>query len=78
MSWDACLPLRSSRPLPVMLTDAEGRLARRSFYDFSPGLIPTADQKLIVGLEKWRGLVLAANGPSGVSPADIPLVDSTE
>ena len=37
-------------------------LARRSFYDVSPGLVPTADQKLIVGLEKWRGFVLTV-GP---------------
>ena len=53
-------------------------LARRSFYDVSPGLVPTADQKLIAGLEKWRGLVLAGNGLSGRSPADIPLVEQRE
>ena len=78
MSSDACLPLCSSCPLPVMLTDAEGRLAKRSFYDVSPGLAPTVEQKLIVDLEKWRGLVLASNGLSGLSPADIPLVDNRE
>ena len=51
-------------------------LVRCSFYDVSSGLVPTADQKLIVGLEKWRGLVLADNGLSGRLPADIPLVDN--
>jgi len=47
-----------------------------SFCDVSPELAPTVDQKLIVGLEEWRGLVLAGNGLSGVSPTDIPLVDN--
>ena len=47
-----------------------------SFYDVSPGLAPTVDQTLIVGLEEWQGLVLASNGLSGLSPTDIPLVDN--
>ena len=51
-------------------------LARCSFYDVSPGLIPTVDRKLIVVVEEWRGLVPAGNGPSGLSPTDIPLVDN--
>ena len=51
-------------------------LAIRSFYDVSLELAPTVDQKLIVSLEEWRGLVLAGNGLSGVSPTDIPLVDN--
>jgi len=51
-------------------------LAIRSFYDVSPELVPTVDQKLIVGLEEWRGSVLAGNGLSGLSPTDIPLVDN--
>ena len=76
MPWDARLPLCRSRPLPVMLTDAEGRLAIRSSYDVSPGPAPTVDQKLTVDLEGWRGLVLVGNGLSGLSPTDIPLVDN--
>ena len=51
-------------------------LAICSFYDVSPGLVPTADQKLFVGLEKWRGLVLAGSGLSGSSLIDIPPVDN--
>ena len=76
MSSDARLPLRSSRSLPVTLTDAEGRSRETLLYDVSPGPVPIVDQKLIVGLEKWRGLVPAGNGLSGRSPADIPLVDN--
>ena len=67
-------PLRSSRPLPIMLTDAEGRSRDILLCDVSPELAPTVDQKLIVGLEEWRGL--AGNGLSGLSPTDIPLVDN--
>ena len=51
-------------------------IAVRSFCDVLPELAPTVGQKLIVGLEEWRGLVLAGNGLSGLSPADIPLVDN--
>ena len=47
-----------------------------SFCDVSPELAPTVDQKLIVGLEEWWGLVLTGNGLSGLSPTDIPLVDN--
>ena len=47
-----------------------------SFCDVSPKLAPTVDQKLIIGLEEWRGLVLAGNGLSGLSPTDSPLVDN--
>ena len=47
-----------------------------SFCDASQDLVPIADQKLIVGLEEWRGLVLAGKGLSGRSPTDIPLVDN--
>ena len=42
----------------------------RSFCDVTPKLVPRVDQKLIVGLEEWRGLVLAGNGLSGLSPTD--------
>ena len=76
MPWDARLPLHSSRSLPIMLTDAEGRLVTHSFCNVSPELALTVDQKLIVGLEEWRGLVLDGNGLSGLSPTDIPLVDN--
>ena len=51
-------------------------LAIRSFCDASQDLVPIVDQKLIVGLEKWRGLLLDGNGLSGLSPTDIPLVDN--
>ena len=51
-------------------------LAVRPFCDVSPELAPRVDQKLIVGLEEWRGLVLASNGLSGLSLIDIPLVDN--
>ena len=51
-------------------------LAICSFYDVSPELVMIVDQKLIVGLEKWRGLILAGNGLSGLSPTGIPLVDN--
>ena len=47
-----------------------------SFCDASQELAPIVDQKLTVGLEEWRGLVLAGNGLSGLSPIDIPLVDN--
>jgi len=43
---------------------------------FSPRPVPTVDRKLIVSLEEWRGLALAGNGLSGLSPTDIPLVDN--
>ena len=76
MSWDARLPLCSSRPLPVMLRMQRVDLAIRSFCDVSSELAPRVDQKLIVGLEEWQGLVLAGNGLSGLSPTDIPLVDN--
>ena len=76
MLCDARLPLHSSRPLPIMLTDAEGRLVIHSFCYVSPELAPTVDQKLIIGLKEWRGLVLAGNKLSGLSPTDIPLVDN--
>ena len=48
----------------------------RSFCDVSPELALTVDQKLIVGLEEWQGLVLPGNGQSGGSPTDIPIVDN--
>ena len=51
-------------------------LAIRSFCDASQDLVLIVNQKLIVGLEEWRGLVLAGNGLSGLSPTDIPLVDN--
>ena len=51
-------------------------LAICSFCDASQELAPIVDQKLTVGLEEWRGLVLANNGLSGPSPTDIPLVDN--
>ena len=51
-------------------------LAIRSFYAFLQELAPTVDQKLIVSLKEWRGLVLTGNGLSGLSPTDIPLVDN--
>ena len=51
-------------------------LAIRSFCDVLPELALTVNQKLIVGLRDWRGLVLAGNGLSGPSPADIPLIDN--
>ena len=47
-----------------------------SFCDASQDLVPIVDQKLIVGLEEWRGSVLASNGLSGLSPTDIPLIDN--
>ena len=47
-----------------------------SFCDVLPELAPSVDQKLTVDLQGWRGLVLAGNGPSGLSPTDIPLVDN--
>ena len=46
-------------------------LTIRSFCDASQELGPIVDQRLTVGLEEWRGLVLVGNGPS---PTDIPLV----
>ena len=46
------------------------------FCDASQELAPIVDQKLTVGLEEWRGLVLADNGLSEPSPIDIPLVDN--
>ena len=51
-------------------------LAVHSFCDILSELAPTVDQKLIVGVEEWRGLVLAGNGLSGLSPTDIPLIDN--
>ena len=51
-------------------------LAICSFCDALQDLVPIVDQKLIVGLEEWRGLVLAGNGLSGPSPTNIPLVDN--
>ena len=51
-------------------------LAILSFCDASQDLVPIVDQKLIVGLEEWRGLVLAGNGLNGLSPTDIPLADN--
>ena len=51
-------------------------LTIRSFYDVSPELAPTVDQKLIISLEEWRGSVLTGNGLSGLSPTDIPLVNN--
>ena len=51
-------------------------LAIRSFCDILLELASTADQKLIVGLEEWWGLVLTGNGLSGLSPTDIPIVDN--
>ena len=51
-------------------------LAIRSSYDASQDFVLIVDQKMIVGLEEWRGLVLAVNGLSGLSPTDIPLVDN--
>ena len=48
----------------------------RSFYDVLPEHAPRVDQELIVGVEEQRGLVLANNAPSGLSPTDIPLVDN--
>ena len=51
-------------------------LALRSFCDVSPGPALTVDKKLIVGLEEWRGLVLAGNALSGLPPTDIPLFDN--
>jgi len=50
--------------------------AIHSFCDASLELVPIFDQKLTVGLEEWRGLVLAGNGLSGSSLTDIPLVDN--
>jgi len=47
-----------------------------SFCDASQDLVPIVDQKLTVGLEEWRGLVLAGNGLNGLSPTDIPLADN--
>ena len=49
---------------------------RRFFCDASSGLVPTADEKLIADPGRWRRLALAGNGPSGLSPTDIPLVDN--
>jgi len=46
------------------------------FCDASPELVPIVNQKLTVSLEEWRGLVLAGNGLSELSPTDIPLVDN--
>ena len=46
------------------------------FCDASPELVPIVDQKLTVGVEERRGLVLTGNGLSGLSPTDIPLVDN--
>jgi len=51
-------------------------LAIRSFCDASQDLIPIVDQKLIVSLEEWRGLIPGGNGLNGPSPTDIPLVDN--
>ena len=48
-------------------------LAIRSFCDASQELVAIVGQKLIVGLEEWRGLVPAGNG---LSPTDIPLADN--
>ena len=59
-----------------MLTDAEGRSRDKLLLDVSPELVTTVDQKMIVGLEEWRGLALAGNGLSRLSPTDIPLVDN--
>ena len=46
------------------------------FCDASPELVPIVDQKLTVGVEERRGLVLTGNGLSGLSPTDIPLADN--
>ena len=45
-----------------------------SFYDASQELAPIVDRSLTIGLEEWRGSVLAGNGLSGSSPTDIPFV----
>ena len=67
------------RPLPIILTDAEGRSGRfrdTPLCDASPELVPIVDQKLTIGVEERRGLVLPSNGLSGLSPTDFPLVDN--
>ena len=46
------------------------------FCDALQEPVPTVGETLTVGLEEWRGLVLAGNGLSGPSPTDIPLVDN--
>ena len=51
-------------------------LAIYPFCDALPELAQIVNQKLIVGLEEWRGLVLTDNGLSGLSLTDIPLVDN--
>jgi len=51
-------------------------LAIHPFCDILPELAPIVDQKLIVSVEEWRGLVSVGNGLSGLSPTDIPLVDN--
>ena len=48
----------------------------RPFCDALQEPVPIVDQKLTVGLEEWRGLVLVGNGLSGLSLTDIPLVDN--
>ena len=59
------------------MTDAEGGSGRsRDMLLASQEFAPIVDQKLTVGLEEWRGLVLSGNGLSGPSPTDIPLVDN--
>ena len=51
-------------------------IAIHPFHDVLPELASTVDQKLIVGLEEWQGLVPTGNGLNGLSPTDIPLVDN--
>ena len=76
MSSDACLPLRNSRPLPVMLIDAEGRsherLLLRCFIEACTDSRSKTDRRP----GEVARIGLADNGLSGLSPADIPLVDS--
>ena len=48
----------------------------RSFYDASQVPAPIVNQKLIVGLEERRRLVLTGNGLHDLSPTDILLVDN--
>ena len=51
-------------------------LARCFFYGVALGHVSIVNQKLIVDLEEWRGLVIAGNGLNGLSPTDIPLADN--
>ena len=48
----------------------------RPFCDALQEPVPIVDERLTVGLEEWRRLVLTGNGLSGPSPTDISLVNN--